>query len=60
MPNLKFVEDKTFEMLSVTAHKWVPIKEVGPYNHHFIYVLDRPLFMYSNIGGRFCKSIKMA
>ena len=29
MGSLKFLEDKAFQSLSVTAHKWLPITEVS-------------------------------
>ena len=32
IPCKKFVDDKQFKNLSVTAHQWTPIKEVRPYN----------------------------
>ena len=38
IPDKKFVEDKQFKSLSVTAHQWTPIKEVKP--HHLVSYLE--------------------
>lgn len=29
--SMRYLEDKTFEMLSVTSHKWINIEEVEPF-----------------------------